>query len=1001
MSLDSEILDRLTDLVGRRDLSQQEFNNWLGGSPTGGPDGDGYYPLTDGSGFTRFLPSPAKLASDLEDSGTGTSAPSLATFGVTAQLAWEAFFSSPTATEVIVPPDMADQDIAVIGTTATSINGDGFPLAPGVAKRIRFMRPPGGASIRQARARPSFRLKRNYLWVEDVSAIIEDEGVSLTDDPTYVTNNLATRITIANARTVHKGQLIKLVADDLLKGAKPHVNPALRRRAGIMLVVAQDSTGNQITVAGRLDQLDTYTQNVRLAAYDDAPLEIYGGTVDYDDAVAASILAGDTDTIGLWAAIELIGIPNVRIDGLRIRRGLNSGVVLRDCPLYKITNCHISDLLNVPSQTRFGYAVIDFSCTGGMIDTYSAVNCRHAFDTGTGDVLADSDPSQYGRTRNMQVSTIASIGCKNGIGSHDEVYGLTIDGFIVDGHFQDASSGGAGAVMRGFNVHLKNGTIKNCRQGISAACLGRENLIENVQVDDVWLGGLYVGGGARTSADDNDLHVTVKRSSFFQRLAPTPGTSFDGVLAFAGDVEGSLRASADLEDVTFGIRGTGTPPRLVEIKTATLKAKGLKLDLSDFISTGDIPAIFSAQDYDSSVLVKGFEIEAADNAIAQLITAPGPTPGKDNNDPLLTPLEIRNIDYRGSKPFGGIIDGVAQSFAANPFAVFDRRFPTLKVSGSKSEGADISETRFLPLGVHSGITRITITNGGDYDSVPSVVWGNLPAGTAGVDYALPNTTVVMDGRKVVQIAINTHSYLGRTMFERGWGFRERPTITLAGGGGAGGGTATASLLEIATPNIAADDPLAIIQFQGGQDIETLRLEPTCFAEDMDLSRLNPRRPITFINRASCKIICNSPRLNLPSGAASTIYLNDFGSVTETGRIGLNRVFEQASGVRIGGAFTVNVDTMALQTLHLGRFAADIVNITLPATRTNGAPVPETFELEWVSNGNGQFQFVAASGASLLSGLPTKAKAKGVGRLRILSNRPGEGPVYYISGDVES
>lgn len=103
MSLDSEILDALTDLVGRRDLSQQEFNNWLGGSATGGPSGDGYYPLTDGSGFTRSVASPAKLAELAQIGGSGglASAESLgfvqglgSTQATSNRVAWTALMSS-------------------------------------------------------------------------------------------------------------------------------------------------------------------------------------------------------------------------------------------------------------------------------------------------------------------------------------------------------------------------------------------------------------------------------------------------------------------------------------------------------------------------------------------------------------------------------------------------------------------------------------------------------------------------------------------------------------------------------------------------------------------------------------------------------------------------------------------------------------------------------------------------------------------------------------------
>ncbi|OWK27587.1 hypothetical protein [Sphingomonas dokdonensis] len=59
MASQAELLERVSALLGRRDLTQVEFSNWLGGSADGGPNGDGYYPLTDSTGFTRFVQSPA------------------------------------------------------------------------------------------------------------------------------------------------------------------------------------------------------------------------------------------------------------------------------------------------------------------------------------------------------------------------------------------------------------------------------------------------------------------------------------------------------------------------------------------------------------------------------------------------------------------------------------------------------------------------------------------------------------------------------------------------------------------------------------------------------------------------------------------------------------------------------------------------------------------------------------------------------------------------------
>ncbi|UYY60097.1 hypothetical protein [Sphingomonas sp. S2-65] len=61
MPLDAQLLQQVTNLLGRRDLTQRESADWWGGAADGGPNGDGLFPLTDSAGYTRMVPSPAKM----------------------------------------------------------------------------------------------------------------------------------------------------------------------------------------------------------------------------------------------------------------------------------------------------------------------------------------------------------------------------------------------------------------------------------------------------------------------------------------------------------------------------------------------------------------------------------------------------------------------------------------------------------------------------------------------------------------------------------------------------------------------------------------------------------------------------------------------------------------------------------------------------------------------------------------------------------------------------
>jgi hypothetical protein len=60
----SDLLDQVSALLGRRNLTQQEVQAWWNGAANGGPNNDGEFPFTDSAGFVRLLPSPAKVQAE-------------------------------------------------------------------------------------------------------------------------------------------------------------------------------------------------------------------------------------------------------------------------------------------------------------------------------------------------------------------------------------------------------------------------------------------------------------------------------------------------------------------------------------------------------------------------------------------------------------------------------------------------------------------------------------------------------------------------------------------------------------------------------------------------------------------------------------------------------------------------------------------------------------------------------------------------------------------------
>ena len=57
----SQLADKISELVDRWNLREDEMIDWLNGTVDGGPNNDGTYPITDGQGTTTYVYAPAAL----------------------------------------------------------------------------------------------------------------------------------------------------------------------------------------------------------------------------------------------------------------------------------------------------------------------------------------------------------------------------------------------------------------------------------------------------------------------------------------------------------------------------------------------------------------------------------------------------------------------------------------------------------------------------------------------------------------------------------------------------------------------------------------------------------------------------------------------------------------------------------------------------------------------------------------------------------------------------
>lgn len=62
MATQAELNDKIGLLLDKWLAREEQQRTWLNGTVNGGPNGNGYYPLSDSSGFTQLQPCPAKVA---------------------------------------------------------------------------------------------------------------------------------------------------------------------------------------------------------------------------------------------------------------------------------------------------------------------------------------------------------------------------------------------------------------------------------------------------------------------------------------------------------------------------------------------------------------------------------------------------------------------------------------------------------------------------------------------------------------------------------------------------------------------------------------------------------------------------------------------------------------------------------------------------------------------------------------------------------------------------
>lgn len=203
-------------------------------------------------------------------------------------------------------------------------------------------------------------------------------------------NMYYTQITTNAATGWKKGDLVKLVSDDIDNEHDPSANA---RSSESMYVL--ESSGTTVYLRGEPRCPYNTANNIRVAKWSSARLRIIGGMFQCSDAML------DGSTINPVGVLRLQWLAAARLEGIHVKQAAGPGITLSKCYGVRVLDYNI-DLSYDGSDTQqnifYGYGINDDS-EYTIVDRMLARRVRHAYtSSGSGITTAGSNLRDYGRT---------------------------------------------------------------------------------------------------------------------------------------------------------------------------------------------------------------------------------------------------------------------------------------------------------------------------------------------------------------------------------------------------------------------------------------------------------------------------------------------------------------------------------------------------------------------------------------------------------------------------
>lgn len=546
-----------------------------------------------------------------------------------------------------------------------------------------------------------FNVKHDFLNIVSVTSINE-----VTEDYSEGTASgiRVSRLNVSNASQYNKGDVVKIVSDDIISGT----DPALSQRNGVFSKVGRVS-GNQIFLTEVLENI--FFTNVRVARINK----------NLFCSISGLNFKAVQNFNGTWRqpAILLDGIYKPCVKRINCDFWYGEFLSFRGCYVAKSKNVSAENLLTNAENRWYGYAVVERGCANGRhIRTIGDI-VRHVYTTGSSEVSENSENiSGYGRTIGTKVIEGLGINCtSDSFNTHPDAKDIHFINchsvFSIRGrhgtnwHFElrgidcqvinCTGVGGTGVIMRSTYNHpdscrghrVKGFTYKPSPGSTNVPCLLRLDGLAGGRITDIRVsdidGGITTGSAPLVQVLHADLTLIAPNLK-----APQSGASSARVIDISGV------SKVELDGGTIDQTGaTGT-----SLRTAKLTGDDCELVIkrTKFIGVESWSAFVDFSNGNSKAILKDIEIEgnppsfgsgllnAGDNAIFAASYDVANRLGGSNNI----------ISYERSGPFTILATDISRRLNKNIYFI-------VKVSEANANLFDISN------GVFEG-QEITIVN---------------------------------------------------------------------------------------------------------------------------------------------------------------------------------------------------------------------------------------------------------------------------------------------------